>query len=188
VASQKLLTVLALIFGLVFALAAYSSSQEVSELYAAAERLGLNYGCSTEYLIPASDNKTGVAACYKSEACNLWEDPPTCVGLTPHSKWLAARQELTDKRVAVDARQARYGAAAFVLGYVLVGWYFHSLLLAVLLRFMLLKWALLSALALDALTINVVGSIRALVGLLRLPTRDEMTSTERSQGLPHDVV
>jgi hypothetical protein len=188
VASQKLLTVLALGFGLVFALAAYRNSEEASELYGKIERLGVSYGCDTEYSIPARDNETGVAACYKSAACDLWADPPTCAGLTLHSKWLAARKQLEDKRAAAASREARHAAAAGVLGYLLVGWYFHSLLLAVLLRFMLLKWALLSALALDAVTINVVGVIRALVGLLKLPTRAEVNSIERTQGLPHDVV
>jgi hypothetical protein len=39
-------------------------------------------------------------------------------------------------------------------------------------RFMMLKWALLAALAVDVVTMNAVGAIRAIAGLLKLPSRE----------------
>ena len=58
---------------------------------------------------------------------------------------------------------------AFLNGYLVIGWYVHSLLYALLLRHLRNEWALLVTLVLDALSMNLVGTIRSIVGILRLP-------------------
>ena len=58
----------------------------------------------------------------------------------------------------------------FSILYIVGGWYLYTLVLVIMRRFLVLKWALLVTFLLLFITLNVVGVIRSIVGLLELPT------------------
>ncbi len=162
---------LALIFlTAVFGVIAYQADQERSGLYLDQETLGLKFGCSEEYPIPASKDGDK-PACYRGTACNFFGHP-SCTGLSLDPAWVAAWGKLQARRDSLEIRQIAFAAGAFLLGYIVLGWHVHSLVLALMLRFLLLKWALLAALAMDVVTMNAVGAVRAIAGLLKLPSRE----------------
>lgn len=61
----------------------------------------------------------------------------------------------------------------WLLVYLAVGWYLYGIIFAVLRRFLLNKWSLLASLGTSVLTVNAVGVVRAVRGLLELPPRTE---------------
>jgi hypothetical protein len=178
---QKILTGLLLVASTALATVAFQADNHHDALWTEQDRLGLRFGCSEEYPIPASA-KPGEWACYKREACDLWSHPPTCSRLTMHPEWFAAWKDLQAQRDSLGTRTSTCGVLAFLLGYLVVGWYAHSLVLAILLRFMLRKWALLVSVAVDAGMINAVGVIRAITGLLKLPPHESAAARSIAPG------
>lgn len=150
--------------------AGYKADEERGTRYREQQAIGLGLGCTEDYPIPASDNSTGEAACYRSTACDFWKRP-SCKGLTLDARYLAVWNELEDRRDVLETRHGWFTGAAILIGYFVVGWLFHSLVVAVVSRFVLPKWALLVALAINLATMNGVGVVRAIVGLLKLPPR-----------------
>lgn len=151
-----------------FGIVAYQIDQKETHLRRDQQTLGFRFGCTTDFPIPGSSDFTGEAGCYTSAACSVW-GRPSCTGFTLDSKYLATWDALEEQRDNLRSKRVASTAIAILSGYLVVAWYLHSLLLAILRRFMFPKWALLVAFIVNVITMNVVGAVRAIVGLLRVP-------------------
>jgi hypothetical protein len=158
---------------------AYDASESRSALYREQERIGLQLGCTDEYPIPATNNGTGKAACYKSHACSLYITS-TCDGLTVDPRFVVQWKRLDAERSALDTRVICALAVSLALGYLVVGWYVHEIVLGIARRFMLPKWALLTSLGIAAVMTNAIGVVRAIHSLLKLPAHERAASQPAS--------